>query len=100
MSRQGVEGVLWRLVTDAVFRERFAIEPAITSSDCRLDLTADELAAFMPFDPHVFETIANLLDPQISGLLDGHVRGRAVGLPEPYDPRRPRLRAVRGGQAQ
>jgi hypothetical protein len=65
MSQQWVESILGRLITDAVFRERFFIEPVFVCKDHAFELTPTELSALLRVDGRQLDTVTSGLDPRI-----------------------------------
>jgi hypothetical protein len=65
MSQAAVERVLGRLVTDAVFRTEFFIEPVSLCRDQGFDLTHVEMAALRRLDEGALRTLGARLDPKI-----------------------------------
>ncbi|MFQ5667108.1 MAG: Os1348 family NHLP clan protein [Candidatus Binatia bacterium] len=65
MSQQWVETVLGRLITDAVFRERFFVEPMFVCRDYACDLTPIELSALLQLDPRGLQALSADLDRRI-----------------------------------
>ena len=65
MSQQGVENLVGRLITDAVFRLRFFQTPEQIVSQESLDLIPRELEAVLLMDRAQVEDLARHLDPRI-----------------------------------
>lgn len=68
MSQRAVEHTVGRLVTDERFRRVFAHDPAAALRELAeegLELTAHEEAALIATDPHLWDQLADGMDPRL-----------------------------------
>ena len=74
MSQRCVESVLGRLITDAMFRDEFFVQPDTVCRDHALDLTPTELSALLQISVSGLESAAAGLDPRIVRAATGSSR--------------------------
>jgi hypothetical protein len=68
MTHRNVETLLGRLLTDALLRRQFAVDPAAVLEEFRTqghELTLVELDALASTDPRVLRSLAEALDRRI-----------------------------------